>query len=64
VNLEARESAAVEPGSLQPVTIVEATPHSLIGEIGIDAGAQIMRRSVKPAAMQADELIRVGGVPG
>jgi tRNA-2-methylthio-N6-dimethylallyladenosine synthase len=64
VNLEARESAAVEPGSLQPVTIVEATPHSLIGALDVDKGAEIMRRSVKPAAVQADELVRVGGFRG
>ena len=63
VNFEVGESAAVEPGSLQPVTIVEATPHSLIGDLSVDTGAEIMRRSVKPAAVQADELVRVGGFP-
>jgi tRNA-2-methylthio-N6-dimethylallyladenosine synthase len=63
VNFEVCESAPAEAGSLQPVTIVEATPHSLIGDLGVDADAGIMRRSVKPAAVQADELIRVGGVP-
>jgi len=63
VNFEVHPGAPVEAGSLQPVTLVEATPHSLIGDLRVDAGPEIMRRSVKPAAVQADELIRVGGFP-
>lgn len=61
VNFEAPNGALPEPGSLQPVTLVEATPHSLIGELVGAAGA--VRRSVKPSADPADELIRVGGIP-
>jgi tRNA-2-methylthio-N6-dimethylallyladenosine synthase len=63
VNFEVCESAPVEVGSLQPVILIEATPHSLIGDLSVDAGAQIVTRSVKPAALEADELIRIGGVP-
>jgi tRNA-2-methylthio-N6-dimethylallyladenosine synthase len=63
VNFEVRDGVTVEPGSLQPVTLVEATPHSLIGELSGDGGAADVRRSVKLAAEAADELIRIGGLP-
>ncbi|MGI9592004.1 MAG: MiaB/RimO family radical SAM methylthiotransferase, partial [Myxococcota bacterium] len=61
VNFEAPRNAA-SPGSLQPVHLVEATPHSLIGELA--NGATGVTNSVMPSARSADELVRIGGVPG
>jgi tRNA-2-methylthio-N6-dimethylallyladenosine synthase len=62
VNFEAPGEADAGPGTLVPLRIVEATPHSLIGEIPDRAGAPV-RRSVKPAAAKADEWVRIGGIP-
>jgi tRNA-2-methylthio-N6-dimethylallyladenosine synthase len=62
VNFQAPEAAAVEPGSIQPVQLVEATPHSLIGELA--QGTAGVTNSVMPSARSADELVRIGGVPG
>jgi len=62
VNFQAPEGAAAPPGSLQGVRLVEATPHSLIGELANDATG--VTNSVMPSARAADELIRIGGVPG
>ena len=62
VNFQAPEGAAVEPGSIQPVELVEATPHSLIGELAPEATG--VTNSVMPSARSADELVRIGGVPG
>jgi tRNA-2-methylthio-N6-dimethylallyladenosine synthase len=59
VNFEASESTPASAGDLVRVHLVEATPHSLIGE-PLDAAA---RRSVKLGAGTADEWIRIGGVP-
>jgi tRNA A37 methylthiotransferase MiaB len=38
VNFAARAGAGPVPGALIPVQIVEATPHSLIGEVRTGAG--------------------------
>jgi len=62
VNFEAPEGLAIAPGSLLPVRLVDASPHSLIGELANDAAG--MTNSVMPSACSADELIRIGGVPG
>jgi tRNA-2-methylthio-N6-dimethylallyladenosine synthase len=48
-------SGVVEPGELVPVRIVEATPHSLIGEVADAESAGRMRRSVKGESGMADE---------
>jgi tRNA-2-methylthio-N6-dimethylallyladenosine synthase len=48
-------SGVVEPGELIPVRIVEATPHSLIGEVADTQTAGRIRRSVKGGSGMADE---------
>jgi hypothetical protein len=62
VNFEAPGEGGPRPGTLVDLHLVEATPHSLIGEIPDPAGARV-RRSVKPAAAKADEWVRIGGIP-
>jgi tRNA-2-methylthio-N6-dimethylallyladenosine synthase len=59
VNFELPEGAAAEPGSLQPVRLVEATPHALVGELEPDA---TRARRVKAATRPADDGIRSGEV--
>jgi tRNA-2-methylthio-N6-dimethylallyladenosine synthase len=54
VNFSAVDGA-VEIGALAPVRIVEATPHSLIGEVPSAESAGSMRRSVKDGGGIADE---------
>jgi tRNA-2-methylthio-N6-dimethylallyladenosine synthase len=50
--------AEVRPGARIPVWLVEATPHSLIGERLIENSAQGPERALKPRAGSADELGR------
>jgi tRNA-2-methylthio-N6-dimethylallyladenosine synthase len=59
VNFEAPAKAGVSEGDLVEVDLIAATPHSLIGEL---AGSS-RRTAVKPAVEQADEWVRIGGVP-
>jgi tRNA-2-methylthio-N6-dimethylallyladenosine synthase len=54
VNFSAAPGTAA-PGELVPVRIVEATPHSLIGEVAEAETAGRMRRSVKGESGMADE---------
>jgi tRNA-2-methylthio-N6-dimethylallyladenosine synthase len=54
VNFSAPADAA-PPGELVPVELVEATPHSLIGEIRGAESQDRVRRSVKGEAGNADE---------
>lgn len=54
VNFSAPAGPA-EPGELIPVRIVEATPHSLIGEVADAESAGRMRRSVKHGSGVADK---------
>ncbi len=61
VNFQAPDGAVVEPGSFQVVHLVEATPHSLIGELA--GGAEAVTNSVMRPIPSADEGIRSGGVP-
>jgi tRNA-2-methylthio-N6-dimethylallyladenosine synthase len=63
VNFEAPPGALVEAGSLQPVTLVEATPHSLIGQLPGSPARRSPPQSVKLAAGRTDELVRVRGLP-
>ena len=59
VNFEAPAKTEVSEGDLVEVDLVAATPHSLLGEL---AGSE-RRTAVKPAVEQADEWVRIGGVP-
>jgi tRNA-2-methylthio-N6-dimethylallyladenosine synthase len=61
VNFELPEGAAAPAGSLQPVRLVEATPHALVGELEVETGPAAW---VKTAACPADDGIRSGGVLG
>ena len=61
VNFLAPEGVEVLPGSLQPVHLLEATPHSLIGELADADGA--VRNSVMPSGRPADEWVQIGGGP-
>jgi len=67
VNFEVADATLAPPGSLQPVKLLEATPHSLIGLLALDVSddepGPDVRRSVKTSGGRADELIRIGGVP-
>ncbi|MCH7709516.1 MAG: hypothetical protein IH884_13580 [Myxococcales bacterium] len=67
VNFEVSDAALAAPGSLQSVKLLEATPHSLIGLLAVEAPdhgpGRELRRSVKTVGGSADELIRIGGVP-
>ncbi len=62
VNFEACGATAPPSGSLVPVSIAAATPHSLIGELVANSSA-VARRSVKANASKADELVRIGVPP-
>jgi tRNA-2-methylthio-N6-dimethylallyladenosine synthase len=54
VNFAATADGGPPPGELVPVAIVDATPHSLIGELGAPNSVDRVRRSVKPATESAD----------
>jgi tRNA-2-methylthio-N6-dimethylallyladenosine synthase len=58
VNLAAPADCAPPPGSLAPVRIVEATPHSLIGEIAAEKSAHSGPQRLKNRHGSADELKR------
>ena len=62
VNFEVCGAAAPPPGSLLPIRIAAATPHSLIGAVDADSSV-VTRRSVKANASKADELVRIGVSP-
>jgi tRNA-2-methylthio-N6-dimethylallyladenosine synthase len=64
VNLAAPADRAAAPGSLVTVRIVEATPHSLIGELTSAKSAQSAPQRLKNGPGGADELRRsaVSGV--
>jgi tRNA-2-methylthio-N6-dimethylallyladenosine synthase len=55
VNFAATADGGPQPGSRVPVAIVDATPHSLIGELRAPDSLDPPRRSVKPAPRGADE---------
>ncbi len=59
VNFEAPRDGGVAPGQLAPVTVVEATPHSLIGRLDGLGG----REALKPGAPGADGEVRIDGIP-
>jgi tRNA-2-methylthio-N6-dimethylallyladenosine synthase len=58
VNLAAPADRAPPPGSLAPVRIVEATPHSLIGELAAEKSADSAPQRLKNRHGSADELKR------
>jgi tRNA-2-methylthio-N6-dimethylallyladenosine synthase len=58
VNLAAPADGAAAPGSLVTVRIVEATPHSLIGELTSAKSAQSVPQRLKNGPGGADELRR------
>ncbi len=58
VNFEAPAGSGVAAGQLVPVTVVEATPHSLIGRLRGLGG----REALKPGAPGADVQVRIGGI--
>jgi tRNA-2-methylthio-N6-dimethylallyladenosine synthase len=58
VNFSVGAESAPRPGELVAVRIVEATPHSLIGEFAVAESAQAVRRSVKRRSGPADEKLR------
>jgi tRNA-2-methylthio-N6-dimethylallyladenosine synthase len=62
VNFEACGATPPPPGSLIPVSIAAATPHSLIGEVTANSSV-VARRSVKANPSKADELVRIGVPP-
>jgi tRNA-2-methylthio-N6-dimethylallyladenosine synthase len=55
VNLAAGPGGAAVPGALAEVEIVEATPHSLIGELASGRSAREEARRVKAWSSRADE---------
>ena len=58
VNLTATAEEAPPPGAIVTVRIVEATPHSLIGELAAPKSARIPRQRLKNRPSHADERIR------
>jgi tRNA-2-methylthio-N6-dimethylallyladenosine synthase len=58
VNLAAPADGAAPPGSLATVRVVEATPHSLIGELASAKSAQSEPQRLKNGPGSADELRR------
>ncbi len=58
VNLAAPADGAAPPGSLVAVRLVEATPHSLIGELASAKSAHSPPQRVKTGPGSADELKR------
>jgi tRNA-2-methylthio-N6-dimethylallyladenosine synthase len=60
VNFEA-DANSTPPGSLVPVRILAATPHSLLGRLEAAAGPAVRDREVKDRALRADELIAIQG---
>ena len=60
MNFQLPVHTEVAPGSLQPVWLVEATPHSLIGELAV---GRSLSNPVMPSVSVADELVRIGAGP-
>ena len=64
VNFSVSRESALRPGHFVPLQIVEATPHSLIGEPqSANSGAR-MRETVKQGARGADGTVRSAVVEG
>jgi hypothetical protein len=64
VNFAAPPEAPPQLGDLVTVRVVEASPHSLIGEIGVDESVVGVRRSLKGSPAQADERGRISVLDG
>jgi len=64
VNFAAPPESRPQPGDLVKVWLVEASPHSLIGQIGLDESVDGMRRLLKGSPGQADERGRIAVFEG